>query len=170
MVYKKVDMADVRAKAAGIQLLVLDVDGVLTSGRLHFDADGNECKVFHVRDGYGIRRLLDAGFEVAVISGRSSVAVEKRMAELGVKHVHLGARNKSEQFDELLAALDMKSSSAACVGDDTPDLEIMSRAGLAIAVGDAHADLDQVADWHTQNNGGEGAVREVCDLLLSTRN
>jgi len=163
-------MAHVRAKAAHIELLVLDVDGVLTTGRIHLDADGNECKVFHVRDGYGIRSLVDAGFQVAVISGRSSVAVEKRMAELGVKHMRLGVKDKSQQFAELLKTLGISAGSTACVGDDTPDRDIMSQAGLAIAVADAHADLDEVADWHSQKNGGEGAVREVCDLLLSARN
>ena len=115
-------------------------------------------------------QMHNAGFQVAVISGRSSVAVEKRMAELGVKHMRLGVKDKSQQFAELLKTLGISAGSTACVGDDTPDRDIMSQAGLAIAVADAHADLDEVADWHTQKNGGEGAVREVCDLLLSARN
>lgn len=169
MVYKKVDMDRVRQQAAGIRLLVLDCDGVLTDGHIHYDADGREFKVFHVRDGYGIRRLLDAGVEIAVISGRGCVAVEKRMAELGVQHVHLGVGDKIAVFRELLDRLGLEAADVACVGDDVPDLECMDAAGLAIAVADAHPDLDAVADWHTHQGGGRGAVREVCDLLLRAR-
>ncbi len=169
MVYKKVDMEKVRQQAGGIALLVLDVDGVMTDGRIQLDADGREFKVFHVRDGCGIRQVLDAGIEVAIISGRSCVAVEKRAADLGIKHVHLGVSNKIAVFNELLQKLDLTAAVTACVGDDTPDIECLQAAGLAIAVADAHQDLDAVADWHTQKAGGRGAVREVCDLLLSAR-
>jgi len=168
-VYKKVDLDKVYEQAAAVQLLVLDVDGVLTDGRLHFDSKGKESKVFHVRDGYGIRQLLEAGFNVAVISGRKSVAVEKRMAELGIEHVQLGVSDKLSVFTSLLNKLGIDATAAACVGDDTPDLECMRAAGLAIAVADAHHDLDAVADWHTHKGGGQGAVREVCDLLLAAR-
>lgn len=170
MVYKKVDLDKVRQHAAAVELLVLDVDGVLTDGRIQLDADGREFKVFNVKDGYGIRRVLDAGIEVAVISGRKSVAVEKRTAELGIRHVHLGIDNKIEVLHKLLEELGIDAKAAACVGDDTPDVECMNAAGLAIAVADAHPDLDAVADWHTSKDGGQGAVREVCDLLLSARN
>jgi len=169
VVYKKVDMGKVRQQAGNVQLLVLDVDGVLTDGRIQFDADGREFKVFHVRDGYGIRRVLEAGIEVAIISGRKSVAVEKRAAELGIKNIHLGIDNKISVFKNLLAELGMGAEAAACVGDDTPDRDCMKAAGLGIAVADAHPDLDEVADWHTHLGGGKGAVREVCDLLLSAR-
>ena len=167
--YKKVDRDKVYEQAARVRLLVLDVDGVLTDGRLHFDSKGKECKVFHVRDGYGIRRLIEAGFDGAVISGRKSVAVEKRTSELGIKHVHLGVSNKLSVFEDLLTTLHIDASAAACVGDDTPDIECMQAAGLAIAVADAHHDLDAVADWHTHSGGGQGAVREVCDLLLAAQ-
>jgi len=169
VVYKKVDLDKVRQQAADVELLVLDVDGVLTDGRIQLDAEGREFKVFNVKDGYGIRRVLDAGIQVAVISGRQSVPVEKRTAELGIKHVHLGIANKIEVFRQLLSDLGIDASAAACVGDDTPDVECMSVAGLAIAVADAHPDLDAVADWHTSKDGGQGAVREVCDLLLNSR-
>jgi len=162
-------MGKVRQQAGNVQLLVLDVDGVLTDGRIQFDADGREFKVFHVRDGYGIRRVLEAGIEVAIISGRKSVAVEKRAAELGIKNIHLGIDNKISVFKNLLAELGMGAEAAACVGDDTPDRDCMKAAGLGIAVADAHPDLDEVADWHTHLGGGKGAVREVCDLLLSAR-
>ena len=163
-------MDKVRQQAIGISLLVLDVDGVLTDGRLHFDAKGNECKIFHVRDGYGIRRVLEAGIEVAIISGRKSVPVQKRASELGIQHVFLGASEKIVPFELLLKKLGIDSTAAACVGDDTPDVECMRKAGLAIAVADAHPDLDSVAHWRTRLGGGKGAVREVCDLLLSVRN
>ncbi|MDP6437228.1 MAG: HAD-IIIA family hydrolase [Gammaproteobacteria bacterium] len=169
MVYKKVDLDKVRKQAAGVELLVLDVDGVLTDGRLHFDAKGNEFKVFHARDGYGIRRLLEAGVQIAIISGRKSVAVEKRAAELAIPHVHLGAQNKLAVMNKLVERLSLNTGATACVGDDIPDLACMEQAGLAIAVADAHPDLDAVADWHTHNGGGQGAVREVCDLLLAAR-
>lgn len=169
MVYKKVDMGKVRQQASKVRLLVLDVDGVMTDGRIQLDADGREFKVFHVQDGYGIRRVLEAGIEVAIISGRKSVAVEKRAAELGIKHVHLGIQNKISVFENLLSTLKLATEAAACVGDDTPDRECMKAAGLGIAVANAHPDLDEVADWHTHLDGGNGAVREVCDLLLSAR-
>jgi 3-deoxy-D-manno-octulosonate 8-phosphate phosphatase (KDO 8-P phosphatase) len=167
--YKKVDMDKVLQQARNVRLLVLDVDGVMTDGRIQFDADGRELKVFHVRDGYGLRRVLDAGIEVAIISGRKSAAVEKRAAELGIQHVHLGINNKIAVFEELLNTLGLGAEVAACVGDDTPDRDCMKAAGLGIAVADAHPDLDAVADWHTHLNGGKGAVREVCDLLLSAQ-
>lgn len=169
MVYKKVDLEKVRKRAAGIELLVLDVDGVLTDGRLHFDAKGNEFKVFHARDGYGIRRLLEAGVQIAIISGRKSVAVQKRAAELAIPHVRLGVDNKLAEMNKLVEALGLDSAAIACVGDDIPDLACMEQAGLAIAVADAHPDLHAVADWHTHHSGGQGAVREVCDLLLAAR-
>ncbi len=169
MVNKKLDMGKIRQQAGNVRLLVLDVDGVMTDGRIQFDADGRECKVFHVRDGYGIRRVLDAGIEVAIISGRKSVAVEKRAAELGIQHVHLGIDNKISVFKELLNELELGAEATACVGDDTPDCDCVKAAGLGRAVADAHSDLSKVADWQTQLDGGKGAVREVCDLLLSAR-
>ncbi len=167
MVYKKVDMDDVQALASKIRLLVLDVDGVLTDGRLHFDAKGTEFKVFHARDGFGIRRVIETDIEVALISGRKSVAVEKRASELSIRHVFLGVKDKPAVLNDLVSKLGLEMKNVACVGDDVPDLECMRLAGLAVAVADAHADLDAVADWHTHLGGGRGAVREVCDLLLA---
>lgn len=162
-------MEKVRQQARAVKLLVLDVDGVLTDGSIRLDADGREFKVFHVRDGYGIRQVLQAGIEIALISGRSCTAVEKRAAELGIRHVHLGVDDKISVLKSLLNKLDLDISETACVGDDTPDVECLRASGLAVAVADAHADLDAVADWHTQHGGGNGAVREVCDLLISAR-
>jgi 3-deoxy-D-manno-octulosonate 8-phosphate phosphatase (KDO 8-P phosphatase) len=170
MVYKKIDLKHVREHAAQVKLLVLDVDGVLTDGRLQYDAKGKECKTFHARDGYGIRRALESGLEVAVISGRKSIPVEQRMSELGIDNVHLGIGDKPAVLRQLLAKLELDWDQVAYVGDDLPDLECMQLAGLAIAVADAHPQLDEVADWHTSLGGGQGAVREVCDLLLGARN
>lgn len=155
--------------AAGIALLVLDVDGVLTDGRLRYDADGRESKEFHVRDGYGIRQLQDAGVQVAVISGRQSPAAAARLAELGIAEAHLGRNDKRRVFDELLARLRLAPPQVACMGDDVPDLDIMATAGLGITVADAHPMVLAAADWVTRAAGGRGAVREACDLLLAAR-
>jgi 3-deoxy-D-manno-octulosonate 8-phosphate phosphatase (KDO 8-P phosphatase) len=163
------DPRELRTAAARIRLLVLDVDGVLTDGRLHYDAEGRESKSFHVRDGYGIQQLQAAGVTVAVISGRRSPAAAARLAELRVPHVFLGRNDKREVLDQLLAELALPLGSVACVGDDVTDLEIMAAAGLGITVPDAHPDVLRTADWITVTCGGRGAVREVCDLLLAAR-
>jgi len=157
-------------KLAAIRLLVLDVDGVMTDGQLHYDAQGREAKVFHVHDGHGIKQVMRAGIEVAVISGRHSKAVETRMAELGIEHVRLGQENKSEAFTEITTQLGIPPEAVACVGDDEPDLPIMQAAGLSIAVADAQPIVREQADWHTLQGGGRGAVREVCDALLAAQN
>ncbi len=160
---------DLLRRAAGVRLLILDVDGVLTDGRLHYDPDGREFKTFHVRDGFGLKRIIEAGIEVAVISGRSSGSAAGRMAELGIRHVLLGREDKSAALDELLAKLGVDAGSAACVGDDAPDLPVMRRVALPVAVADCHPSVLTVAAWQTSLPGGAGAVREVCDLLLAAR-
>lgn len=156
-------------RAAGIRLLVLDVDGVMTDGRLHYDAEGREFKTFHVRDGYGIKRLMEAGVVVAVISGRRSGSTAGRMADLGIRHVLLGREDKGPALAELLAATGIPASEAACVGDDLPDLPVMQQVALPIAVADCHPSVTGAAAWRTGLPGGAGAVREVCDLLLAAR-
>lgn len=156
-------------RASRIALLILDVDGVMTDGRLHYDADGREFKTFHVRDGYGIRRVIEAGIEVAVISGRASNSSAGRMRELGIRHVMLGRNDKQNALDELLAMVGIEAGAAACVGDDAPDLPVMKRVGLPIAVADAHESIAGAALWRTSLPGGAGAVREVCDLLIKAR-
>ncbi|MAF84012.1 MAG: HAD-IIIA family hydrolase [Gammaproteobacteria bacterium] len=156
-------------KLSRIRLLVLDVDGVLTDGQLHYDAQGHEAKVFHVHDGYGIKQLMRAGIKVAVISGRHSTAVATRMTELGIEHVRLGQDTKSEAFAEITAQLGIPPEAVACVGDDEPDLPIMQAAGLSIAVANAQPAILSYADWHTILGGGYGAVREVCDALIAAQ-
>jgi 3-deoxy-D-manno-octulosonate 8-phosphate phosphatase (KDO 8-P phosphatase) len=149
-----------------IRLLVLDVDGVLTDGRLWFGPDGEVMKSFHVRDGVGIKAVLGAGIEVAIISGRGSAAVERRAAELGIRHVRLGCENKAQALRDLLAELGVAASATACVVDDTPDLPMMALVALPVAVADAHPDVIAAARRVTVRPGGVGAVREVCDLLI----
>jgi 3-deoxy-D-manno-octulosonate 8-phosphate phosphatase (KDO 8-P phosphatase) len=156
-------------RARRIRLLVLDVDGVLTDGRLYLSAAGEELKVFHVRDGSGLVAAQRAGIAVAIISGRDSAAVTRRAAELGIRHVRQGVSDKGAELDRLLAELGVAAEHAACVGDDTPDLPMLRRVGLAVAVADAHPAAREAAHWTTPSKGGLGAVREVCDLLLSTR-
>ncbi|WP_367155473.1 3-deoxy-manno-octulosonate-8-phosphatase KdsC [Methylomonas sp. HYX-M1] len=159
-----------RAKISRLKLLILDVDGVLTDGRLFFDDSGKEYKCFHARDGHGIKLLRQTGVEVAVISGRKSHSVTLRMQSLGVDRVYQGHENKRAAFAELLDALDLKAGQAAHVGDDILDLPIMTQVGFAVAVADAHFAVRQRADWCTQNPGGLGAVREVCDLIMLVQN
>jgi 3-deoxy-D-manno-octulosonate 8-phosphate phosphatase (KDO 8-P phosphatase) len=156
-------------RANDIRLLVLDVDGVLTDGRLIFSARGEEQKVFHVRDGAGIVQVLKAGLQIAVISGRQSKAVDKRMTELGVTWVRQGISDKLGALRELLDILALGPQAVATVGDDTPDLPIFGVARLAIAVADAHPSVKSQAHFITQANGGYGAVREVCDLILESQ-
>lgn len=157
-----------RPPPRGLRTLVLDVDGVLTDGRLYFGADGEALKVFHVRDGYGIKAAMRSGVEVFVISGRRSAAVERRCAELGIRHVRQGVEDKVTAFRELLALAGGAESTSACIVDDTPDLPLMAVVGYAVAVADAHPDVRAAAHYVTQAPGGLGAVRELCDLLVES--
>lgn len=158
-----------RERARGIRLLVLDVDGVLTDGRIYMGPDGESLKVFHVRDGAGVVAAVRAGIAVAIISGRDSVAVRRRAAELGIRHVRQGVEDKAIALAELQRELGVTAAETACVGDDTPDLPMLENAGLAVAVADAHGALGPVVHWVTTASGGRGAVREVCDLLINAR-
>jgi 3-deoxy-D-manno-octulosonate 8-phosphate phosphatase (KDO 8-P phosphatase) len=155
-------------RARRIRLLVLDVDGVLTDGRIYMSAAGEDIKVFHVRDGSGLVALQRAGVAVAIISGRDSAAVARRAAELGIRHVRQGVGDKAAALSLLMRELGIAAAETACVGDDTPDLPMLEAAGLAVAVADAHPALKPAAHWITPSPGGRGAVRDVCDLLLST--
>ena len=163
-------MQDIHRLAAGIRLVVFDVDGVFTDGRLYYGADGEELKCFHVRDGHGIKSLLRNGVQVAVISGRSSKAVTRRMQELGIRHVFQGDDQKLPIYEQLLEDLRVKPLQTACAGDDSADLPLMLACGLAIAVADAQPEVRTKAHWCTTSPGGRGAVREVCDFILAARN
>ena len=150
-------------------MLVLDVDGVLTDGRLWFGADGEALKVFHVRDGLGLKLLQRAGVRIAVISGRRSAAVEARMRELGVADVEQGVDDKLRSLGDLLTRHELPASRVACLVDDTTDLPLMRAVGLPAAVADAHPDVLALASHVTRLPGGQGAVREFCDFLLAAR-
>ncbi|NOS87610.1 MAG: 3-deoxy-manno-octulosonate-8-phosphatase KdsC [Methylococcaceae bacterium] len=156
-------------KAKKLKLLILDVDGVLTDGRLFFDHEGKEYKAFHARDGHGIKLLRQTGVEVAVISGRQSSTVALRMKSLGVEHVYQGHEDKRAALDDILATLGIPPEQAAHVGDDLLDLPIMVRVGLAIAVQDAVSEVKQRAHAYTSLPGGNGAVREVCDFIMQAQ-
>jgi 3-deoxy-D-manno-octulosonate 8-phosphate phosphatase (KDO 8-P phosphatase) len=149
--------------------LILDVDGVLTDGRLYYGAKGEALKAFHVRDGHGIKAVAAAGVTVAIISGRKSPMVTKRARELGIRHVVQGASDKLSALTRLATKLGVPLEHCVCVGDDTPDAPILEAAGLGVAVADAHADALSAADLATTRPGGRGAVREVCDWLIAAR-
>lgn len=152
-----------------VRLLVLDVDGVLTDGRLYYGARGEVLKVFHVLDGHGIREAQRAGIAVAVISGRDTPAVRRRCRDLGIRHLFQGVEDKLAVLTRLCARLGVALRECAVVGDDTPDVPVMRAAGLAFAVPGAHATARRAAHRVTRARGGHGAVREVCDLLLAAR-
>ncbi|HEX7381167.1 MAG TPA: HAD-IIIA family hydrolase [Nevskiaceae bacterium] len=160
---------EILARARRVRCLVLDVDGVMTDGKLYLGPDGEEWKTTNVRDGLGIRLLLKGGIDVAVISGRPSAAIASRLASLGVRHVQLGAADKSAAFNELRNALDLDDAACAVMGDDVPDLPLMRRAGLAMTVSDAHPCAASAAHWISRCPGGGGAIREAADLLLAAQ-
>lgn len=162
-------MQDILERAANIRLVIFDVDGVLTDGKLFFDDDGNEYKSFHARDGHGIKMLRGSGVEVAVISGRQSKSVGRRMASLGISNVFQGQEDKLVAFNTLCGKLDLEPRQVAHVGDDLLDLPLMTRVGLAVAVNDANPGIVPYAHWRTSVVGGCGAAREVCDLIMKAQ-
>ena len=162
-------MVDRDKAIAGIRLVAFVVDGVFTDGRFYLSNDGVETKAFSTQDGYGIRRLLEAGIEVAVISGRSSAAVDGRMRELGVNHVIQGCKDKVAAFRELTATLGIARKDCVFVGDDVPDLPLLHAVGFSVAVANAVSEVRESCDYTTSAVGGYGAVREVCDLVLAAR-
>ncbi len=162
-------MDNIETRAVNTQLVILDIDGVLTSGGLHFDNNGEEYKTFNSLDGHGIRMLLECGIQVAVITGRKSNLVKHRMSDLGVNLVYQGYRDKRLAFNELLAVTGIAPDQIAYVGDDLPDLPIMKQIGFAIAVSNAHGFVKKHVDWVTSRNGGSGAVREVTDFILNAK-
>ncbi|MHC5115019.1 MAG: KdsC family phosphatase [Planctomycetota bacterium] len=152
--------------AQPLRLLVLDVDGVLTDGRIVIDGHGMETKRFHVRDGLGVQLWRHLGYEAAIISGRASAATQHRATELGVRHVFQGVGDKVAAFAELLKDLDLNPSQAAVMGDDLPDLPMMRVAGYPMAVADACEEVRDMAEFVTTRPGGCGAVREAIEHLL----
>lgn len=160
---------EVLAKAALIKLVIFDVDGVLTDGCLHLGPHSEEHKIFHIHDGLGIKLLQQSGIEVGIITSRRSLVVAQRMAYLGIKHVYQGAADKLPVFNELISKLKLEIKEVAYAGDDLPDLPLIRRAGLGIAVANARAIVKQHAAWITSIQGGEGAVREICELIMQAQ-
>ncbi len=157
---------------ARVRLVAFDVDGVFTDGRFYLSDDGIESKAFYTQDGFGIRQLIQAGVEVAVISGRKSAAVDQRMTELGVAHILQGCEDKVAAFSELTAKLGISDSECVYAGDDIPDVPLLEKVGYSVAVANAVDTVRDLCDYTTTANGGFGAVREICDKVLAaqTRN
>lgn len=166
---KSLSACELRERARGIKLLILDVDGVLTDGGIVLDNNGNEYKTFHVRDGHGIKLLTRNGVEVAIITGRESRVVDRRAEELGIKNVYQRCLDKVKAYDELKSNFSLADEEIACMGDDIVDIPIMKRTGLSITVADAHTDVFAFADMVTKATGGKCAVREVSEFLLNAK-
>ena len=150
-------------------MLLLDVDGVLTDGSLVYGSQHEELKTFNVRDGLGIRLALEAGIRVGIVTGRGGAALDRRCRELGITLVFEKIKNKASILDQILTQHAVGGAEVAFVGDDLIDLPLLKRVGLPIAVADAHPEVRRVAAWVTRAPGGKGAVREVCEGLLSAQ-
>lgn len=153
-------------RAAAIRLMILDVDGVLTDGRLYYGPTGEAMKAFDVRDGHGIKLLREAGVDIALLTARSSQIVATRARELGIERVEQGATDKVAGFDRLLAATGLPAHACGYMGDDWPDLAVLARAGFAATVADAAPEVRAVAHWVANCPGGRGAVRELAEFVL----
>lgn len=162
-------MNSIHKKAKEIRVIIFDVDGVLTDGSLFIGDDGQEYKAFCSRDGHGMKMLQKSGVELAIITGRTSRVVEHRIADLGIQHVYQGQSDKLKAYDELSSKLGLESHQIAYVGDDVVDLPIMCRVGLAIAVQDAHSMVKKYAHWQTPSNGGRGAARDACEMIMQAQ-
>ncbi len=160
---------DIFTKAANIRLVIFDVDGVLTDGSLFIGDGGEEYKAFNSRDGHGMKMLQRSGVAIGIITGRTSDVVRHRMDSLGIQHVYQGQLDKLPAFEELTARLGLSAEQVAYVGDDVVDLPILIRAGLAIAVQDAHEMVKQHCHWVTPNPGGRHAARDVCELIMQAQ-
>ena len=161
--------ADIRERAAKIRLACFDVDGTLTDGRLWLDAQGNELKAFHILDGMGLRLLEENGVRVALMTARQSKVAEARGRELRASEVHIGVKDKRALMLELCAKHGHGADGAAMMGDDLVDLGALAVAGLAVAPSNAHAWVKERVHWRTRAAGGEGAARELCDLILGAQ-
>ncbi|MGO4893292.1 3-deoxy-manno-octulosonate-8-phosphatase KdsC [Flavobacterium sp. W21_SRS_FM6] len=149
-----------------VKLLACDVDGIFSDGRIYMGQQGEELKAFHTRDGYGVKALQSIGVHLAVITGRRSNIVEQRMTSLGVHHIIQGCEDKQTALAELQKQLGISIKSTASMGDDIPDLGMFEVSDMCFSVTDGHPSVKQKAHYITQNRGGFGAVREICDLIL----
>ncbi len=162
-------MEIINEKAAKIRLLLLDVDGVLTDRKIYFTDTGHEYKAFNLHDGLGIKLLIRSGVEVGIVTSRQSSIVQKRMQELGVKYVYQGQSDKNIALEHITQTLKLSLSQVAYAGDDLPDLPVIRKVGLGIAVADATKFVRHHADYCTQLVGGQGAVREICELIMQSQ-
>lgn len=156
-------------RARGIRMLVLDVDGVLTDGRLYFDSQGNEMKAFCTRDGLGIKTLQKAGIDIALITGRTSDIVRRRAEQLGISHLYQGRDDKLNAFHHLLQETGLEPVEVCYAGDDWIDIPVLDRVGLAVTVADADPVVKTRSHWITEQAGGRNAVREICDMILAAQ-
>lgn len=162
-------LQDILKKAKQTQLLALDVDGVLSDGSVYFTAQGDEIKAFSILDGQGIKSLQKFGITVAIITGRNSPLTARRASDLGIEHITQGREDKKVALDELLDKLDIAPDNVTYVGDDLPDLSAIRYVGLGVTVPNGHSFVKEHADYCTTKSGGNGAVREVCDLILEAK-
>jgi 3-deoxy-D-manno-octulosonate 8-phosphate phosphatase (KDO 8-P phosphatase) len=158
-----------RPELKNIKLLLMDVDGVLTNGDIIYTDAGGEIKAFNVRDGLGIRLLQKAGIQVGIVTGRSSGALLHRCSDLGIELIYHGVQNKGDILEAVMAKTGLTSFEIAFVGDDAPDIALLKKVGLGIAVADAHETVKTIAHMTTQRNGGNGAVREICEWILKAK-
>ena len=156
-------------KLTALKLLILDVDGVLTDGSIIYNDQGQETKIFCVRDGLGIKLLMDAGIDVCIATGRCSEALRYRCKDLGIAHIFDGVNDKAQILKTILARTGVSAHEAAFIGDDLPDLPLMKLVGFSIAVADAHETVQAAADMLTSAKGGAGAVREVSEIILKAQ-
>ncbi len=160
---------DARERAARVQLMLFDIDGVLTDGRLYYGPEGETLKVFHVHDGHGLKLLREAGIAVGVISGRKSAATERRLRDLGITHAVLGAADKLAALDALLQAAQVPLERTGFMGDDWVDLAVMQRVGFAATVANAASRMQAHAHWRSTLAGGQGAARELAEFVLDAQ-
>ena len=162
-------MEEVLTKAKNIKLVIFDVDGVLTDGSLFYGDDGQEYKAFNSRDGHNMKMLQQTGVQIGIITGRTSELVLHRMKNLNVQHIYQGKADKLPAFEDLVAKLGLEAEQVAYVGDDVVDLPVMIRVGLAITVPNAHELARQHAHWVTNQGAGQGAARDVCEMIMKAQ-
>lgn len=163
-------MKQIIEHAKNIKCVICDIDGVLTDGLIYIDNFANELKAFNIQDGLGLKLLMSAGIDVAVITGSQNAVIDHRMQQLGIRHYFKGQINKQSAYQELKTTLGLDDKQVAYIGDDLPDLPIMRQVGLSIAVSNAVPQVKEFAMWSTALHGGRGAVREACDLILNAQN
>jgi 3-deoxy-D-manno-octulosonate 8-phosphate phosphatase (KDO 8-P phosphatase) len=160
---------EIREKINPVRILILDVDGVLTDGGIIIDDEGRETKRFDVRDGHGLKVLMRCDVEIILLTGRTSRVVEHRAADLGIREVYQGVWNKLEVFEDILRKKNVGAECIAFMGDDIVDVPVLRRAGFSASVADAADDVKNIVDYVTEHDGGRGAVREICEIILKAK-